>query len=604
MRKVEKDRLCGAPRPPDFVYWCLDQAIATENPNTAEWHLGEVAICIHNGHSSKGISHKAVSTRLTGYEGLQDVFDKKMAELEECTSGLRTSVLHSDNRLRAKQPNWYDTVKQHEHELRANTANPVLLHELAKVYFGGYRNVRGNTPRDRLNSLLAGDPSLVNAVLIGFRKTIDRDDLPSSRQILHLGSSNQTHHLALPFFAGLEDITNAADSGEIDFDERFLQLALAIHYTVPIWPAARYPADLPPRWFNWLLSNYPDVVAEILTRSTLTKLRNGSDSPAGLYELAQSPDHSSVARIATMPLLNRFPVRCSSGQLSSLNHLLLAGRRYCDVEPILDLINEKHARHGMNVAQRVYWLTAGLCIAPEMFVDRLDTFVSANERRIRFLAEAVTRQFIPMSDLQCRSCVVTLELLIRLIGTSYRPYPHFADSDEGCIDTPEMKVADRVHGFIEQLSSISTEAASSALETLLSNIDLHPWKTILMDASFRQRAIRREAEFEYNDVMQVLGTLDCDKPANAADLAALTHEHLKQVVCDIRNGNTSNWRQYWNVDRYNRPQTPRPEAACRDMLVSELRSRLRPLGIDVQPEGRYANDKLSSHTTRNRIITV
>ena len=591
MHKEEHGRLFGVPRPSDFGLWCLDQAIVAEEANAAEWFLGEIAECQHYGRFNEGLSREVVSTRLAGYAGLQDVFGKRMAELEALTSERSVSKRHGNTRLRTEPPDWHDHVKPHEGDLRENMASPALLYELAKVYFGGYLNVRGNSPRERLNTLLASDVSLVEAALFGFRKTIERDDLPSDRQIIRLGTSNRTHHLALPFMAGLEDIAKTASSGEIDIDERFLRLALAIHYTVPMWPTARHPADRPPRWFGWLLSHRPDVVADVLARSVLSKLRNGAESPAGLHELAHSPDHAGVARVAAIPLLQRFPVRCTSGQLSSLNHLLLAARRHCDVEPLLELIDEKHARHGMSVAQRVHWLATGLCIAPETYVDRLDSYATARERRIRFLAEAVTKQFDSSPDLQCRQSVPALRLLTRLIGASCRPYSLSADSDEGVMVTPEMNASDRVRGFIEQLAAIPTEDASRTLEALSSDNDLRPWHSLLMDATYRQRALRREADFAYSDVAQVLDTLECGAPANVADLAALTLEHLHHVARNIRDGNTSDWRQYWNVDQYNRPQSPRPEAACRDALLSDLRKRLLPLGVDVQPEGSYADDK-------------
>ena len=245
----------------------------------------------------------------------------------------------------------------------------------------------------------------------------------------------------------------------------------------------------------------------------------------------------------------------------------------------------------MNVAQRVHWLAAGLCVAPETYVDRLDYYAAARERRIRFLADAVTKQFGLSPDLRCRQCVPAFRLLIRLIGSSCRPYSFGADSDEGAMVTPEMNAAERVRDLIEQLAAISTEDASHALEALSSDNDLRPWHSLLMDATYRQKAQRREAAFVYSDIAQVLATLECGAPANVADLTELTLEHLRQLARDIRDGNTSDWRQYWNVDQYNRPQSPRPEAACRDALLSDLRNRLLPLGVDVQPEGSYADDK-------------
>ncbi|MCY3757144.1 MAG: hypothetical protein OXG96_05425, partial [Acidobacteria bacterium] len=591
MRKEEHGRLFDAARPPDFGPWCLDQAIVAEDAGASEWLLGNVAECLHNGRFSEGLSRKVVSNRLSRNAGLRDAFDTRMAELKALASDENISKRSANSHTRTERPDWHDHVKPHEDALRGNTARPELLHELATAYFGGYVNVRGDSPKDRLNALLAGDASLVEAVLSGFRGTIERDDLPSDRQVIRLGASNRTHHLALPFMAGLDEIAGTAPFDEIGIDDRKLRLGLAVHYTVPMWPSARHHADRPPRWYVWLLSTRPEDVTDVLVRSALSKLRKGAESPGGIHELAHSPDHAHVARVAAISLLERFPVRCTSGQLSSLNHLLLAARRHCNTETLLKLINGKCAHRHMSVAQRIHWLAAGLCIAPDRYVELLDSYATGRERRVRFLADAVSRQFTLSSDLACCRSVPALKLLVRLIGASIRPYSLGADSDDGVIMTPEMHAADRVQDFIRQLAAISTEDASLALEALSSNDDLHPWHSLLTDAAYRQKAVRREAEFAYGDVTQVLGTLDGGLPANVADLAALTLEHLNEMAHDIRDGNTSGWRQYWNVDRYNRPQNPRPEDSCRDALLSDLRIRMAQLRIDAQPEGRYADEK-------------
>ena len=432
---------------------------------------------------------------------------------------------------------------------------------------------------------------MVDAVLSGFRKTIYRDDLPSDTKVIRLGLTNRKHFLALPFMAGFEEHANAAPSGEVDLDRGRLRLALAVHYTVPMWPTARSHTDRPPRWLAWTLSNHPEVAADVLVRSVLSKLRKGGETPAGIHELAHSPDHASVARLAAMPLLRQFPVRCASGQLSSLNHLLLAAWRHCDTDPLLELIDKKHSDERMSVAQRIHWLLAGLCIAPESYVGRLESFAAGKERRIRFLAEAVTGQFAASPDLKYRQSAPALRLLIQLIGASCRPFSPGFSSDKPVMATPEMNAADRVEGFMEQLATISTPDASHALETLSSDNNLRPWHSLLMDAAHRQGATRREAEFTYADTAQVLETLACGAPANAADLLALTLEYLNEIARTIRDGNTSDWKQYWNVDQHNRPRNPRPEDACRDALLSDLRNRLMRLGVDVQPEGRYADGK-------------
>ena len=58
-----------------------------------------------------------------------------------------------------------------------------------------------------------------------------------------------------------------------------------------------------------------------------------------------------------------------------------------------------------------------------------------------------------------------------------------------------------------------------------------------------------------------------------------------------RNGNTTGYRRYWNVDSYGRPEVPRPENDCRDRLLELMRERLRPISVDAQPECEYRENK-------------
>ena len=70
---------------------------------------------------------------------------------------------------------------------------------------------------------------------------------------------------------------------------------------------------------------------------------------------------------------------------------------------------------------------------------------------------------------------------------------------------------------------------------------------------------------------------------------------LSDMAKRIRDGNTLDWRQYWNVDSHNRAQDPKPENACRDALLSDLRLKLERVEVHVkinaQREDSYADDK-------------
>ena len=170
-------------------------------------------------------------------------------------------------------------------------------------------------------------------------------------------------------------------------------------------------------------------------------------------------------------------------------------------------------------------------------------------------------------------------VLVRLIGSSYRP--------------GAPPASHRVLGFIGKLASIPTRAATVALQELSSDANLRPWRAHLTDAAYRQNAVRREAGFRHCRRDRVLAVLDNLRPANAADLAALTVEALGGIARHVRHGDASDWRKYWNVDARNRPRHPKPEGACRDYLMRDLAHHLARLDVDVCPETRHGNDRRS-----------
>ena len=224
----------------------------------------------------------------------------------------RSREAHETPEEDRQREEWRDDVKLQETALRENRCQPALLDQLAIAYLGGFSNVRGNTPLDRLQNLLGNDENLIQAVLDGFRGAIRRNDAPSAAEIIRLDAQSQRHHLVFPVMAGLEEIVRTTPTEEACLNEKQMRLALAIHYTVSLWPLYRGPeappADRPPNWYRSLLTSHPDVVSDVLVQFPRSKLRSGTDSVTGLNELAFSPDHAenasnsgNVAKRATAP---------------------------------------------------------------------------------------------------------------------------------------------------------------------------------------------------------------------------------------------------------------------------------------------------------------
>ena len=585
--------LFGATPPPDFGSWCLEQALNATDDNAAIWYIRAVANAVH--WHEEGLTRKIVDERLADHPSLEQAFRERLSEREESKNGEKTLREESKNETSKEQQEFQGLVKKHVTALRENRCPPELLNYLAATYFDepiDSRLFEGQTPIDRICNVLGNDTGLIEPVLTALRDSINRSDVPTDTEIIRLRAGNQKrvrqrYYLELPFLAGLEELSEPDE--EPPLNERQMRQAIAFYYNR--WTLPHYGGERP-HWYQWLLTCRPDVVSEVLIEYVRSQLRNRKERFAETHELASSKELEEVARLAALPLLKLFPVRCTSAQLRSLNVLLIAALLHCEKKAFEKLIERKLSLQSMNVGQRVYWLVAGLLASPASYRERLKALVSGHERRIRHLVEFLTASPATILD---RLGVQDLDLLIRLTGISYRPYSDYLPSSEFSTDSARWSTSALVTGLINRLASLPSRDATTALELLQSNNALHPWRSRLIDAAYRQNITRRETSFQHKDVDQVLQVLDNLRPANAADLAALTMDILSDMARQIRDGNTSDWRQYWNVDSYNRPQNPKPEPGCRDMLLSDLRLKLERVEvnvkIDAQPEGRYAEDK-------------
>ena len=346
------------------------------------------------------------------------------------------------------------------------------------------------------------------------------------------------------------------------------------------------------KWYQQLLAARPEIVAEVQVQLAVSGFRRGHAHISKLRELAHDPAHAQVAKYASLPLLRAFPTRCKLKQIGDLDNLLWAAIQYADRASLQELIEKKLSRKSMNDAQRVHWLAAGIVVSSRAYNDFLREFVQGRESRILHLTELFCLQD-PMrfpfgeSRIAPELGIPGLELLIHLVGSYVGPDKWREDG----LFTPARQASRLVHDLIQRLAASPTKDASESLAALLADPALSAWRDVLSQAQDAQRVTWRDASYRHPTIEQVCRTLNGGTPANPGDLAALMVDRLDGIARKIRGGSTSDWRQYWNVDQYNRPTCEKPEDACRDNLLSDLQNRLGQLDIDAQPEGRYANDK-------------
>ena len=580
-------RLFGA-RPRDHGQWCLDMALSAEEGNTAAFYVQELASCVTDGIRADGLTVEAAREALTANDSLLNQFDEIVshrslvkASMSESTSPESPSDMKSPSDtpeqrvLRAR-------IATEAAELRVGRGASELLHGAAEVYLGFQDSSSGKTPRQRLENLVGRHDDLIDLLLAGMEGTTSRKDLPGSDDVVRLFDQHRINLLVLPFVAGLHSLEHAGKLSDGLLTENKTRTAVAILYTIPQLfdlDGSVRTGMCRPGWFRTVLSDNPALVADILRHTTARKLETGVQQLMELHELANAEDYREVAALISLPLVEDFPKAETDMALQGLCWALNAALKSSDWLVLGRVIEARLGRGDLSTQERGCWLAAGYLVTPKRYEVELRTLADDDDglkALARFTgAGKFLREFTQHFD---GDDIVTL---VDALGAALKR--------DGLQESAYWAVTD----LIGTLGDDPSAAATQAIERLSRGSNAEPWEPDVAGIRERQARKRREHEYRNSDIGRVVQALDGGRPANAGDLAALVFHELEGLSGKIRNGSASGWRQYWNVDRHDRPTNPRPENACRDAVLSDLQDRLGRLNIDAQPEAVYTGDNRS-----------
>ena len=579
-------RLFGA-RPWRYGRWCLEMAFAAEESKAAAFYLQELLACVMDGARADGLTLREARERLAADEALMNRFDEMEARRSrvETRTGRWTAsepaAEMESSEDTAEQRTWQEQIAAQAPALRAGRGAPQLLHRAAEAYLGIHENAVGSTPRQRLGDLVGSRVDLIDLLLAGIEGTIAREDLPDCDDVVRLFDRNRVNSLVLPFVAGLHSLEQSERLSDAHLNENQTRLAVTILYMLPrkyVDPDSDDEDNVyRPAWFRTVLRDNPSLVADVLRRSATRKLETGMQLARELRELANAEDHQEVAELISLSVLEHFPKAETDVALLALCWALNAALKRCDWSAVGLVIEDRLGRGGQGAEEHGCWLAAGYFVAPERYWKDLRG-LAEDEEGLKALAMFAASGRFPKEFTQ-RFAPGDFEPLIAALGAALRR--------DGLTQSAYLSTMD----LIATLGADSSAAATEALEELSKALDAEPWEPAIADAKERQTRKRREHEYRQSGIGRVVQTLDGGAPAKAGDLAALVFDELEDQSLKIRDGSTSDWRQYWNVDSHSHPTKPRPENACRDALLSDLQERLGRLGIDAQPEGVYAEDR-------------
>lgn len=564
-------RLYAAKPPPNFGPWCLRQAGNIANTELRQSLVGEA---IH-------LTHKEENPNKT-IELIQRWAAQHPSDAAWCDQWLVNDYPRADAEHFEWERNHNKKLEEERAEQLAFFAKTLpsfsedlahlgALSEVADAYLGYFEHREGNTPQARLLTLLDQNETWVRLALHGLRQCLFRDDLPAVKDIINLDLKGQRYTLAMPSMAAMA-LRHAEDATSmLNLPEKILETVIAFRLI--------HPYDETPAWFTQLVVSKPEVVASVLQQVITAQLATKKENVVSLYQLAHDPAYAPVAKRIVIDLLQAFPLKARKQQLGSLRFLILALMANVDAQSQLKLIADK-ASQATDVAQHVYWLTASMQLAPDLYLAPTREYVGHSQARTSHLTEFIREQ----SEISKRVTdlpIQTLAFLIELLGPRCNP----SWTGRSGRVTPEIEMGRYVQNLISLLGAKPDDAAHQALTSLLKQKGLQPWEDILHQALYTQRVTRRKALFKPATVAQVCATLANLTPANAADLWALTVDHLRQLASEIRNGSTNDYRQYWAGE------LPKIEDDCRDALLSDLKKHLTPMGIGAEREGHYADAK-------------
>lgn len=473
---------------------------------------------------------------------------------------------------------WQAFLRAHHAAVESGTAHPKIMNDLAMVYFGRFQETQGENPLTRLQAWFGRDAGMALTVLTGLQQTLERDDLPTVSEIVKLAVDGRHHYIAEACLAGAEELFRTKPQQLLSLDDGVLARLICFRLT--------HDYQDTPAWFQTVVEQRPQVVADVLVTYASAMLKAGKDHVAGIFPLAYDDRYGEVGRLAALKLLTAYPTRARRERQGDLGSLLVAALKHGDRQELADLIATKLSYKSLDLAQRTLWLCAGLLLDPAGYEQLLSDHIEGNQARSMLAAGFFGERPMQATGLPELS-ESALAMLIRSIG----PYTTPERPNGAHRVTAAMNAADLVRALIGRLGNCASDTASSAFSALLKDESLLAWRDRIREHHESQRVIIREARFKYPSAAAIAKLLTNGPPANAADLKALISQHLRDIGRSDRDGNKTGYLRYWNTDKDDKPIEAKTENHCRDRLLELLEERIRSLGVEMAPEGEYRENK-------------
>ena len=579
--KVEQ-RLHGAQKPRDWLWWLLDQAVATTDEELAKDCFRQVAFSVLEPPTGfdiptiEQVEHwvEAHSAKWpTAQQWLQDAWT---SDLEDWRGDQHRQELRGKAQPMQARAERKRALDPYAAALASGTAPAHVLHNIAFAYDKRFGDIHGDTPLERIQDYLVTDEATAKAALEGLDLVLTREDIPSVAEILEIDEQGQYHHIRPAVLLAAQRSFEKSPEAPLDWSGKLAERLVAFYFTDGTGEM--------PGWYRRLVAQRPALVAPILVLYAAPKLRKGATAIVGLWAISQEADHRDLARLVLPPLLEQIPQRASKACCRELNRSLLAALHLLDDGNAADIVCLKLAQSRLNVTQRICWLVAELPYRNQA-ADAIAEWAGNDRRRAVMLGSALHEQ----GSVRSIGRRLPPSAIRRLIEVLAPITPRQLGSRSGLVTAADDR-EDTVRGLFEVLASDPSVGAKGELLALREFSHLGTWKEVVNYNVVTQQSVAREAFFQAADPVEVALMIANSAPANAADLQAIVIQHLGDIEAELRGADTYLLRQFWQ-NNGKKGEAPFDENYCRDLLLDKLRNRLTALDVHVEREASAAADK-------------
>lgn len=466
-----------------------------------------------------------------------------------------------------------------------NASHLGWVRHLSFIYFGFYSEIdAAGSGQERLERWLGADR--LEPALESLRSSLTRCDVPTFENVIASIAKHRRYDWWHALVAGLNErwaITQ--DFGDLTDDR--LRALIAFDLVNPVFELRGTVQHLVVHpWKEVLLIHRPELVRDAYLAVARARLSENGTYADGFRELLTDCRFEAGRKEIVLQLLRDFP------DLNEfrLAELLDAGIKLKDAHTeIVELADRTLSREiSVDERQRDLWLTTAYLLEP----FRYESAVQERARESpRLVFDLRTRcGFADHGQPKDGTLsIAMLEFMARLTGELHPQAAYPTETWEG--DTNAWDASEFFYRLINTISAVPSKAATDALARLEADAAIASYKPHIQNALTNQRQRRRDAEYDRPNWQQTIRALENGAPATVADLHALLVEHLHDLRTRIERQNIDIYKQFWNLDSYSKPTEPRPEEACRDVLIGLTQPALAPLDITVEPEGHMVADK-------------